>query len=44
MVTINPAAHYNLNCGCIREGYMADFIIVDDLVNFNVSKTYIGGE
>ena len=44
MVTINPAAHYNLNCGCIQEGYMADFIIVDDLVNFNVSKTYIGGE
>ena len=44
MVTINPAAHYNLNCGCIREGYRADFIIVDDLVNFNVSKTYIGGE
>ena len=36
MVTINPAAHYNLNCGCIREGYRADFIIVDDLVNFNV--------
>ena len=44
MVTINPAAHYNLNCGCIKEGYDADFIIVDDLVNFNVLKTYIGGE
>ena len=44
MVTINPAAHYNLNCGCIREGYDADFVIVDDLVNFNVLKTYIGGE
>ena len=44
MVTINPAAHFNLNCGCIKEGYNADFIIVDDLVNFNVLKTYIAGE
>ncbi|MBR4446887.1 adenine deaminase [Methanobrevibacter sp.] len=44
MVTINPAYHYNLNCGVITEGAKADFIIVDSVYDCNVLKTYIGGE
>ena len=44
MVTINPAYHYNLNCGVIREGRKADFIIVDSIYDCNVLKTYVGGE
>ena len=44
MVTINPAYHYGLNCGAIREGAQADFIIVDSIYELNILKTYIGGE
>ena len=44
MVTINPAQHYNLNCGAIMEGVKADFIVVDSIYKGNVLKTYIGGE
>ncbi len=40
---INPALHYKMNVGLLRVGDAADFIVVDDLVNFNVSKTYIDG-
>jgi adenine deaminase len=41
---INPALHYNMNVGLLREGDVADFIVVNDLVNFNVTKTFISGE
>lgn len=44
MVTINPAYHYNLNCGAIVAGAKADYIIVDSIYDLNVLKTYIGGE
>lgn len=44
MVTINPAYHYNLNCGAIVEGAQADYVIVDSLTDLNIQKTYIGGE
>ena len=44
MVTINPAAHYSLDGGVIVTGARADFIIVDNLKDLNVLKTYIGGE
>ena len=44
MVTINPAAHYNLDAGAIVTGAKADFVIIDNLVDFNILKTYIGGE
>ena len=43
MVTCNPAKHYNLNNGEIKEGYDADFCIVDNLADFNVIKTYVKG-
>jgi adenine deaminase len=41
---INPVEHYNLDVGILREGDPADFIIVDDLENFNVLETYIDGQ
>ena len=44
MVTINPAYHYNLNCGAIVPGAQADFVIVDSIYDLNVLETYIGGE
>ncbi|WP_406537111.1 adenine deaminase [Methanobrevibacter sp.] len=44
MVTINPAYHYNLNCGAIVVGANADFIIVDSIYDLNILETYIGGE
>ena len=44
MVTINPAAHYGLDGGSIVTGAKADFIIIDNLEDFNVQKTYISGE
>ena len=40
---INPVLHYRLRSGMLREGDPADFIIVDDLINFNVKKTFIDG-
>ena len=44
MVTINPAAHYNLDAGAIVTGAKADFVIIDNLIDFNVLKTYVSGE
>ncbi|MFP5042860.1 adenine deaminase [Parasediminibacterium sp. JCM 36343] len=41
---INPVEHYKLDVGLLKEGDYADFIVADDLVNFNISKTYINGE
>ena len=43
MVTINPASHYNIDGGAIITGAKADFIIVDNLDDFNILKTYISG-
>ena len=40
---INPVLHYHLRSGILREGDPADFIIVDDLINFKVQKTFIDG-
>jgi adenine deaminase len=39
----NPVAHYRLNVGLLQKGDPADFIIVDDLKDFNVLGTYISG-
>ncbi len=41
---INPVEHYKMNIGLLKEGDAADFIVVEDLVNFNVLQTYIDGE
>lgn len=44
MVTINPAFHYNLDAGAIVTGAKADFIIIDNIYDFNILKTYIAGQ
>ncbi len=41
---INPVNHYGMNVGLLKEGDAADFIVVEDLENFNVFQTYINGE
>src|SRR6187401_581283 len=41
---INPVLHYKLDVGLLRVGDPADFIIAEDLVHFNILKTYIDGE
>lgn len=42
--TKNPKEHYKLNVGLLQAGDPADFIIVNNLEDFNVLKTYIDGE
>ena len=39
----NIIKHYNMNVGLLQENDPADFCIVDDLTDFNVTKTYIDG-
>jgi adenine deaminase len=40
---VNPVEHYNLDVGLLREGDPADFIIVNNLKDFNVKRTYVNG-
>lgn len=40
---INPVTHYGLDVGTLQVGDAADFILVEDLENFEVLKTYING-
>jgi adenine deaminase len=42
--TVNPVRHYNLEPGLLQQGDDADFILVDNLHEFNVHATYIRGE
>ncbi len=41
---VNPVLHYKLGVGLLKEGDPADFIVVKDLENFEVVKTFINGE
>jgi adenine deaminase len=41
---INPVKHYNINVGLLKVNDPADFIVVEDLMNFKVVQTYINGE
>lgn len=41
--SVNPVVHYGLPVGLLREGDPADFIVVDNLRDFNIQKTYING-
>jgi len=41
---INPVEHYHLPVGLLREDDQADFVRVDDLRDFKVMETWIGGE
>lgn len=40
----NPIKHYNLDVGYLQQGQTADFIVVDNLRDFSILKTYIKGE
>ena len=40
---VNPVEHYKLDVGLLRQGDNADFILVKDLLQFNVIQTYING-
>lgn len=42
--TYNPAQHYNIPVGFLREGDAADFIEVNNLQDLEIRRTYIQGE
>lgn len=42
--TVIPAQHYQLPIGLLRAGDAADFIVVDNLKDFNIQTTYIDGQ
>ncbi|WP_323736541.1 adenine deaminase [Methanosphaera sp. ISO3-F5] len=42
-VTLNPAMHYGLNCGCIAPGKSADFVFIDNLDDFRVKRVVVNG-
>lgn len=44
MASLNPIDHYQLEVGLLREGDNADFILVDNLENLTILKTFINGE
>ncbi|WP_461463035.1 adenine deaminase, partial [Methanobrevibacter sp.] len=44
MVTLNPSKHYNLDVGVIAPGKKANFVLIDNFDNFNILKTFVGGE
>jgi adenine deaminase len=41
---VNPVLHYNTGVGLLRAGDAADFIVLEDLLNFTVRQTYINGQ
>jgi adenine deaminase len=41
---VNPVNHYKMNVGLLKENDAADFIVVEDLIDFKVKQTYINGE
>ncbi|MCL4127729.1 UNVERIFIED_CONTAM: hypothetical protein GTU68_015084 [Idotea baltica] len=41
---VNPVEHYGLDVGMLRVGDPADFILVEDLKDFRVQKTWLDGQ
>lgn len=41
--TVNPVLHYNIPVGLLRVGDAADFIVIDNITDFNIQGTYING-
>jgi len=41
--SLNAVKHYHLDVGMLQEGDDADFIVVDNLNDFNVLQTYVKG-
>lgn len=44
MACINPVKHYKMGIGLLQKNDDADFIVVEDLIDFKVLQTYINGE
>ncbi len=44
MATVNPAKHYGLKVGLLSHNDPADFVIVNNLKDFDVLETYINGK
>lgn len=44
VASVNAIRHYGLDVGQLKVGDRADFIVVEDLVSFDVTRVYIGGE
>jgi len=44
MACKNPVEHYNMRVGLLKEGDLADFIIIDSPEAFNVLDTYVNGQ
>ncbi|MDR0927619.1 MAG: adenine deaminase [Ignavibacteria bacterium] len=42
--TLNPKLHYNLDVGMLQQGDDADFIVVNNLIEFKVLQTYCKGK
>ncbi|MEW5846857.1 MAG: adenine deaminase [Bacteroidota bacterium] len=43
VASVNPVKHYKLNVGLLQVGDPADFIMVDNLKEFNVLSTFVNG-
>lgn len=41
---LNPMRHYKLDIGLLQEGDAADCIVIDNLKDFNVLKTFVDGQ
>jgi adenine deaminase len=41
---VNPVHHYKMNVGLLQKNDSADFIVVENLIDFKVKQTYINGE
>lgn len=41
---VNPVLHYKLHVGLLRQNDPADFILVEDLIDFKVISTFIDGK
>jgi len=44
IASVNPVLHYGLEVGLLRNGDPADFLVIDNLKDFNVLQTYINGK
>jgi adenine deaminase len=40
---VNPVLHYKLEVGLLKENDEADFIIINNLIDFDILETYISG-
>lgn len=41
--SLNPVRHYNMKVGLLQPGDPADFLVVDNLTDFNIKSTFING-